>query len=75
LELSVSTIGSVVTPAEQLMIVVPSGDALEVEVTLQNKDVGFVRRGDVAQVKVHAFPFTQYGVVGATLTGIADDAQ
>lgn len=44
-QLSVNTIGGVVTDAQTLMLIVPKGDFLEAEVELPNKDIGFVNIG------------------------------
>lgn len=72
--LAINTVGGVVTEAQQLMIIVPEGENLEVEVYLQNKDIGFVKKGDAAEIKIHTFPFTQYGVIDAKVTRISNDA-
>lgn len=72
--LAINTVGGVVTEAQQLMIIVPEGENLEVEVYLQNKDIGFVHEGAEAEIKVHTFPFTQYGVIDAKVTRISNDA-
>src|SRR6478609_4427145 len=56
------------------MMVVPEGENFEVEAYLQNKDIGFVHKGDTAEIKVHTFPFTKYGVINARVTRISDDA-
>lgn len=50
-QLAVRTVGGVVTPAQQLMVIVPKGDTLEVEAFIENKDIGFVRPGQTAVVK------------------------
>lgn len=42
-QLAVHTVGGVVTPAQPLLVVVPAEEALEVEVTVLNKDIGFMR--------------------------------
>jgi len=73
-ELAVYTVGGVVTEAQQLMLVVPDEEQLEVEVFLENKDIGFVREGMSAEVKIHTFPFTKYGIVDAHVTNVSDDA-
>lgn len=39
-----------------------------------NRDAGFVREGQQARMKLEAFPFTRYGVVGGTLTFMSRDA-
>nr|VFK51079.1 MAG: hemolysin D [Candidatus Kentron sp. TC] len=73
-ELAVATVGGVVTEAQQLMLVVPDEEQLEVEVFLENKDIGFVREGMPAEIKIHTFPFTKYGVIDAEVTNVSDDA-
>lgn len=72
--LAIHTVGGVVTEAQNLMTIVPSQEQLEVEVYLQNKDIGFVEEGMSAEVKIHTFPFTKYGVIDATVTQVSDDA-
>lgn len=73
-ELAVNTVGGVVTEAQQLMLVVPDEEQLEVEVFLENKDIGFVHEGMPAEIKIHTFPFTKYGVIDAEVTTVSDDA-
>ncbi|MGB5465954.1 MAG: HlyD family type I secretion periplasmic adaptor subunit, partial [Sedimenticolaceae bacterium] len=48
-QLAVHTVGAVVTPAQELMVIVPQDGALEVEAVLENKDIGFVRIGQTAE--------------------------
>jgi hypothetical protein len=69
-----ATLGGVVTPAQQLMVVVPAGTGLEIEATLPIKDVGFVHEGKPVEVKVEAFTFTRYGLLHGTVTGLSQDA-
>jgi hemolysin D len=73
-QLQIHTIGGVVTPAQELMLIVPDEETLEVEALLENKDIGFVEEGQQAEVKIDAFPFTKYGTVDGTLTDISNDA-
>jgi hemolysin D len=73
-QLAVHTTGGVVTPAQQLMVVVPSQPSLMAEVSLENKDIGFVQPGQAARVKIEALPFTRYGTVDAEVTHISRDA-
>ena len=72
--LAINTVGGVVTEAQQLMMIVPEGENFEVEAYLQNKDIGFVHDGDSAEIKIHTFPFTKYGVINARVMRISDDA-
>lgn len=73
-QLAVHTVGGVVTPAQPLMIVVPRDNVMEVEALLPNKDVGFVRPGQTAKVKIDTFPYTKYGTIPGVVAQVSDDA-
>ena len=73
-QLAVHTVGGVVTPAQQLAVVVPSDTSLEIEVMVPNRDIGFVHAGQDAQIKVDAFNFTRYGVLHGRVLSISQDA-
>ncbi|MCP5189057.1 MAG: HlyD family type I secretion periplasmic adaptor subunit [Pseudomonadales bacterium] len=73
-ELAVHTVGAVVSPAQELMKIVPAGVGVEVEALLHNRDVGFVNEGQRAVVKVDTFNFTQYGLLAARVLDISNDA-
>lgn len=73
-QLALHTVGGVVTPAQQLMVVVPREHPLEVEAMLENKDIGFVRAGQEVVVKLDTFPFTLYGAIPGVVTNVSRDA-
>jgi len=73
-QLAVHTINGVVTPAQELMRIVPYDDPVEVEAWLPNKDIGFVQEGQAAEIKVETFPFTKYGTIDAEIINVSDDA-
>jgi hemolysin D len=73
-QLAVHTIGGVVTPAEQLMVIVPSDARLEVEAVVKNKDIGFVEKGQSAEIKVETFNFTEYGLLHGAVMRVSRDA-
>lgn len=73
-QLAVHTTGGVVTPAQVLMVVVPEQAEVTAEVTLENKDIGFVNAGQPVEIKLETFPFTRYGTVAATVESITADA-
>lgn len=73
-ELAVTTIGGVVTPAQEIMKIVPEGGAVEVEAQFLNKDIGFIHPGQLAEIKVDTFNFTKYGVIDAELSDLSNDA-
>ncbi|HEX8750961.1 MAG TPA: HlyD family type I secretion periplasmic adaptor subunit [Nitrospira sp.] len=73
-QLAVHTVGGVVTPAQQLLIVVPQEHPVEVEAQVENKDVGFVKEGQPAEIKVETFLFTLYGTIPGKVLTVSDDA-
>ncbi|ABC32764.1 Membrane-fusion protein [Hahella chejuensis KCTC 2396] len=73
-QLAVHTVGGVVTPAQELMLIVPEHSEMEVEALVLNKDIGFVQEGHFAEVKVDTFNFTKYGIIDAELVDLSDDA-
>jgi hemolysin D len=73
-QLAIHTVGGVVTPAQQLMIVVPQDHPVEVEAQVENKDVGFVKEGQSVEIKVETFPFTLYGTISGKVLSVSDDA-
>ena len=66
--------GGVVTPAQALLVIVPDDAGLEVEAQILNRDIGFVRAGQDAEIKLDAFPYTHYGTIAGKVTSISHDA-
>ncbi len=73
-QLAVHTIGGVVTPAQNLLVVVPAESYLEIEAMVQNRDIGFVRAGQNAEIKVDAFNFNRYGLIDGKVVSVSTDA-
>ncbi len=73
-QLVVRNVGAVVTPAQELMVVVPNKGQLEVEAMVKNKDIGFISLEQTTAVKIDAFPFTKYGSIDGRIVGISNDA-
>ena len=72
-QLSVHTLGGVVTPAQPLMIVVPDDRGLIIQAQLSDRDAGFVHAGQDAKVKVETFNFTRYGVIDGRVLNVSRD--
>ncbi len=72
--LEVHTVGGVVEAAKPLMTVVPARGALEAEVRILNKDIGFIRVGQEAAIKLEAFSFNRYGAIPGRVRSISRDA-
>nr|WP_297384470.1 HlyD family type I secretion periplasmic adaptor subunit [uncultured Roseateles sp.] len=73
-QLAVHTAGGVVTEAQVLLVLVPDEAEVTAEVVLENKDIGFVRAGQQAEIKLETFPYTRYGTVPATVKSVTADA-
>ncbi|MGF6472900.1 hemolysin D [Paraburkholderia youngii] len=73
-QLAVHTVGGVVQAAQPLMKIVPTKSKVEVEAFIENKDVGFIREGQSAVVKIDAFEYRKYGTVAARVTHVSHDA-
>jgi hemolysin D len=71
---AVTTVGQVVTTGQQLAVITPAGGKLQVEALVPNLDVGFVKPGQPAVIKVDAFPFTRFGVLHGKVEKIASAA-
>jgi len=55
--------GSVVQAAEKMFTLVPLGDTLEAEVSIDAIDIGYIKTGDSAHLKLDAFPFQKHGAL------------
>ena len=73
-QLAIHTVGGVVTPAQELMMIVPEQSQLEVEALILNRDIGFVAEGQIAEVKIDTFNFTKYGMLEGEITNLSNDA-
>ena len=73
-QLAVHTVGGVVNAAQRLMVVVPTDAPLEVEALVLNKDIGFVRAGQPAEIKIESFPFTRYGLIDGEVIHVSADS-
>ena len=72
-DLSKKAPGTVVTPKDKLCDIIP-GEDLVAEVFLTNKDIGFIREGLPAVVRLDTFPFREFGEVKGSLYYLAADA-
>jgi membrane fusion protein (multidrug efflux system) len=65
-------VGAVVRPAEKLATIVPPGDSRTVAF-LPVVAVGRVQPGQPARLRLDGFPWTQYGSLRATVTGVGNE--
>ncbi|WP_315759667.1 MULTISPECIES: HlyD family type I secretion periplasmic adaptor subunit [unclassified Bradyrhizobium] len=73
-QLALHTVGGVVTPAQQLMLIVPADSELEAEAMISNRDIGFVNVGQPAEIKIDTFNFTRYGLVHGKVISVSQDS-
>jgi hemolysin D len=69
-ELKLRNVGEIVAAGAAVATVVPNGVPLIVEASVPDKDIGFVRQGIDALVKVDAFPFQQFGTARARVAKV-----
>ena len=73
-QLAVHTVGGVVTPSQELMVVVPANSRLEIEADIANRDIGFIQAGQEAEIKIDTFNFTKYGLVQGHVLSMSQDS-
>ncbi|MDW6021559.1 HlyD family type I secretion periplasmic adaptor subunit [Mesorhizobium sp. BAC0120] len=54
-ELSVHTVGGVIAPGEQIMLIVPDADALTIEAKIATRDIDQIYAGQIATMRFPAF--------------------
>jgi adhesin transport system membrane fusion protein len=72
--LHVNTVGGVIGAAKDIVEVVPSEDNLSIEAKVQPKDIGFLRVGQRALIKLTAYDFSIYGGMEAVVDSIGADS-
>lgn len=74
LEVARRSVGSVVREAETLFTLVPLDVPLEAEVEVDARDIGHVRPGAEARIKLDAYPFQRHGMLSGTVRTVSEDA-
>lgn len=72
-QLKVTTVGGVIQPGMEVMEIVPLEDTLLVETKIRPSDVGFIKPGQDATVKITAYDFSIYGGLDAQVENITAD--
>lgn len=70
----VTTLGGIVKPGDPIVEVVPGDDQLVVEALVNPKDIGFVKLGQAARVKVTAYDYSIFGAMNGVVQSISADA-
>ncbi len=72
-DIRVTTVGGVVEPGGKLMEIVPLEDQLLVETRINPRDIGYIRPGLAAVVKVTAYDSAIYGDLSGTVETVSPD--
>lgn len=68
-----STVGGVIQPGEEIMVVVPMDDSLMIEAKVRPSDIAFLYQGQRAIVKITAYDYTIYGGLEGEVISISAD--
>lgn len=72
-QLAVHTVGGVISPADPIMLIVPEGDALALEVQIAPKDVDQIQIGHAALLRMTAFNLRTTPELDGVVSRIAAD--
>ncbi len=73
-QLKVFTVGGVAKAGQELLRIVPSDVEIEIEGIFPNRDMGFLKVGQQANIRFEAYPSERYGFVKGRVTDIAADS-
>lgn len=68
-----ASLDGVMSPGERILSVVPQ-QGLYAEAYVPNQDIGFIKLGQSAKIRIDAFPFTRYGELDGKVSQISADA-
>ncbi len=74
-ELAVRGEGAVLAPGQTVGAIAPENTPLVARAYLANRDIGWVRPGLPARLKLDAYPFQDYGTVPGTVIAVSPDAR
>lgn len=74
LEVAKLSPGSIVKEAEPFFTLVPISDVLEADVQIDSLDIGYIKIGSKANLKVDAYPFQKHGTLEGSLRTVSQDA-
>jgi len=73
-ELYFRNTGDYVRVSDLLCTIVPSGSPLYMNITVANKDIGFIENDTEIKYKFDAFPYTDYGILKGKVLAISPSA-
>jgi HlyD family secretion protein len=63
-----------VQSGEELLSILPEGEEMLLEVKVLNRDIGFIREGMQAKVKLATFPFQEFGTIEGRVVQVSPNA-
>ena len=72
-DLTPTSRGYVVAPNEPVLKIVPV-DKLQAKIYVTSKDIGFVKVGQLSEVRLDSYPFTEFGSIKGTVKRISTDS-
>lgn len=73
-QLKVFTLGGIAESGAELLRVVPTDVQVEVEGTFSNQDIGFMKVGQQANIRLSAYPSERFGFIKGVVSDIAADS-
>jgi len=70
----INTLGGVIGPGAPIMEIVPIGKRTLIEARVKPGDIGFLKVGQIAKVKLAAYDFSVYGGLEGAIESISPDA-
>jgi len=70
-DLKFRTIGGVIPPSATLMNVIPLDGKMHAEVRVSPSDIGFVKLGQAARLKIGTFDFMRYGTIDGKVSMVS----
>ncbi|WP_035692286.1 HlyD family type I secretion periplasmic adaptor subunit [Azospirillum halopraeferens] len=74
LDVAPLSVGSIVQTADKIMTLVPMNTALQIEANIDARDQGFVKPGDVVQLKFDAYRYVEHGMGRGVVSTISEDS-
>lgn len=59
---------------EELLSILPEGEQVVLEVKVLNRDIGFIREGMPAKVKLATFPYQEFGIIEGVVDKVSPNA-
>jgi len=63
-----------VQSGEELLSILPEGEEMMLEVKVLNRDIGFIRQGMKAKVKMATFPFQEFGTIAGEVAQVSPNS-